>query len=87
MKREILCPDCRESRLKLCGLEYSHESRILFDPYPGEHIKIIKGRANRHFLCDICNKQIETDDDCFAVSTYADYGGMPYYEWEHEYVH
>lgn len=74
MKREIVCVECYE-RLK-------PERKS----YPGEYIKAVHGTARESFLCDICGKSIPKGDKCIAQSIWADYGGIPYYEWEFEYV-
>lgn len=77
MKREILCSKCEP------------ELRALFPtdtPYPGEHVKFVNGKANKDLICDQCGQPIKTNDNCVAMSMWADYGGIPYYEWEPEYL-
>jgi len=77
MVRKILCKKCEE------------ESRKLFptsSPYPGEHIKFVQGTIKRACFCDNCDTHIHTKDQVCAMSIYADYGGIPYFEWEDEYL-
>lgn len=80
MKREIICEKCEG------------ETRKLFpnaNPYPGEHVKFVKGKAKKDLICDSCADELTAileGDDCCAFSIWADYGGIPYYEWEHEFI-
>lgn len=73
MKREIVCPQCEKAQ-------------SLHREYPGEHIKLTKGNAKSELLCDSCAQPIYFGDTCFAVSMWADYGGIQYYPWESEYI-
>ena len=77
MKREILCPICRANRRKLFPTD---------NPYPEEHIRFVDGIAKIGMLCDSCIITISPGDECTAFSGWADYGGIPYYEWEPEYI-
>ena len=77
MKQQIVCKKCEPSLRKLFPTD---------TPYPGEHVKFVSGKAKRDFLCDRCGCDINATDSCHAVSTWADYGGIPYYEWETEYL-
>ena len=86
MKQEILCLGCGKKRMKGHGLVYSKEFGRLVDPFPGEHVKYEEGKAKAPFLCDFCGCEIMPTGRCFAVSTWADYGGIPYYEWELEFI-
>ena len=86
MKREIRCCECRNSILKRYKLQPSDDVVTVIDPYPEEHIKIVRGTAIIYCMCDTCGKEISPGDECFAVSTWADYGGTHYYEWEEEYI-
>lgn len=73
MKQEIVCEKCRP------------ELRALFKtdtPYPGEHVKFVDGKARETFICDQCGQLIKAKDNCTAFSSWADYGGIPYYNWE-----
>ena len=77
MKREIVCPKCELKLRKLFPKE---------SPYPGEHVKFINGLASIDFICDQCGEPILTKNECAAVSFWADYGGIPYFEWEEDYL-
>ena len=77
MKRQIVCNKCKDSLRKLFPTDM---------PYPGEHVKLVKGKAKKDFMCDRCGCDINATDNCWAVSIWADYGGIPYYEWEDEYL-
>lgn len=77
MKREILCPDCKKELRKTFPSD---------TPYPGEHVKFVEGKALNEYVCDQCDKEIHIGDPCFAFSSWADYGGIPYYEWEGEFI-
>ena len=81
MKREIRCSDCKP---KYLGLTLSEEGHIV-DPYPGEHIKVVEGKSLFDCVCDSCNKTIQINDKCYAVSFWSDYGHS-YYKWEKEYI-
>lgn len=77
MKQQILCPACRK------------ETRERFktdNPFPGEHIKFVDGKAVKDFVCDHCDKKIDKASPCCAYSIWADSGAQPYYEWEHDYL-
>jgi ribosomal protein L37AE/L43A len=77
MKQEILCPDCALMKEKRYPTK---------NPYPGEHIKFVEGKAQREFKCDYCDKKIETGDEATAFSIWADHGKIPYYKWEHNFL-
>jgi hypothetical protein len=77
MKQEILCPAC------------ATEIRRTFptdNPSPGEHIKFVSGNVAYRAMCDCCCDFIEQGSPCTAFSSWADYGGIPYYPWEHEFI-
>jgi len=76
MKQEILCNDCKNNLIE----------KNVFTPSPKEHVKFTPGKARRNFFCDSCYKHIYVKNKCFALSIWADYGGVPYYPWESEYI-
>lgn len=86
MKREIVCIECAKRRITGYGLVYSENMQAIVDPFPQEHVKMVCGKAKNIFMCDRCGTQINVDDECYASSTWADYGGIPYYEWEDEFI-
>jgi len=75
MKREILCKACAKSLRKL----FSTEST-----YPGEHVKFVSGLCKFNYICDGCATPIGALEPATAYSSWADYGGIPYFEWESE---
>ena len=77
MKQEILCLDCKKS---------ARESYPNDNPYPGEHIKFVDGKAFKRYLCDHCDKQINQGEDCSCFSIWADHGADPYSPWEKDYI-
>jgi len=77
MKREILCEKC-ESHLE--------SPKRFASKYPGEHQKIVAGLAHADFKCDSCGRDLEKEALVYCVSLWADYGGIPYFVWEHECV-
>lgn len=77
MKRQIICKKCNKKHPRLFATGA---------PYPGEHIKNVKGRAIRRYRCDFCNKEIEEGVKCHAVSFWAEHGRHRYYEWEQEFI-
>ena len=79
MKQEILCSEC------------DIYLRALFEnepPLDGEHVKFVHGRAKKTMFCDGCvyPREIKRGDSCTAFSLWADYGGIPYYPWEQDYI-
>lgn len=77
MKQEIICEKCLP------------ELRTLFptsNPYHGEHVKFVSGKARKDFFCDHCGKEITATSKCTAFSIWADHGGIPYYNWESEFI-
>ena len=77
MKREIVCPKCRKNLRELFPTN---------NPYPGEYVKFVDGTARHDFVCDSCGKPINYNGKCTAFSCWAEYGGIPYMEWEDEYL-
>ncbi len=82
MTRQVLCIPCAENRQKL------HKTP---NPYPGEHIKMLKGSATRAFLCDDCGKEIHPSVECVTYTLYTardavHTGSLPYWPWEAEYI-
>uniref|UniRef100_A0A6M3LFE4 Uncharacterized protein n=2 Tax=viral metagenome TaxID=1070528 RepID=A0A6M3LFE4_9ZZZZ len=74
MKREILCQACIEKMRKLFPSD---------NPYPGEHIKRVIGKARQDFECDNCGQPVATGDECMCFSIYKDGG---YLEWEYVFI-
>lgn len=77
MKQAIVCEKCRV------------ELRTLFPtdtPYSGEHVKFVDGKARNNFVCDWCGQPVGAGSNCTAFSSWADYGGVPYYDWESKYI-
>jgi hypothetical protein len=77
MKQEIICKECLPNLQTLFPTD---------NPYPGEHVKLVEGKAKNNFICDQCGKEIVAEDKCVAFSVWADYGGVPYYNWEGKYL-
>lgn len=77
MKREILCVWCRPNVRELFPTD---------NPYPGEHVKFVDGTAKMDRICDQCGCPIEAGQTCTAFSSWADYGGIPYFPWESGYL-
>jgi len=77
MKREIHCIGCKET---------FREQFPNNDPYPGEHIKVVSGFAISDMICDGCGDSLWAGRECAAVSIWTDRGGIPYYEWEREFI-
>ena len=77
MKQQIICIPCSKE------LKFLHRKHA----YQGEHIKFVSGRANNVYRCDHCGKTINFLDNCVAESIWADHGRIPYYPWEHDYIH
>lgn len=85
MKREILCPTCTKTTSQAitgCRIEGSQ----IVDPYPGEHAKFRAGVLVRSCVCDSCGIELKPGENATALSIWADYGGVPYYPWEAEYL-
>lgn len=77
MKQEIVCKQCEIELRK----QFPNES-----PYPGEHVKFVVGTANKQYRCDHCDVIIPGGEECCAFSIYANYGGVPYYNWEKDFI-
>ena len=86
MKREILCMSCVPKPMGLKLMHTEAGDPMLVNPYPGEHQKVIKGRAKKQYICDRCGNDIYEETECVASSIWADYGGIPYYPWETAYI-
>jgi hypothetical protein len=85
MKREIVCLDCLERWKKTLGL-IRLESGVLADPYPGEHLKYVRGETKGSYCCDQCGKPIPVCAQAAAVSIWSDHNPNVYYEWEDEFI-
>ena len=77
MKQEMLCQHCAADTRKLFPTD---------NPYPGEHVKFVPGKARTWLRCDSCGEGLSTDTVCTAFSVWADYGGIPYYPWEKDFI-
>ena len=77
MKRQILCPKCTDDTRKRFPTD---------NPYPGEHIKFVRGTAKLEFKCDHCDKKIVPGEEATAYSVWADHGRQPYHEWENDFI-
>lgn len=79
MKQDILCIKCAEERRGLFPTD---------NPFPGEHIKFVFGTAKIECLCDGCvkYKEIHTGERCCAFSLWTDFGGVPYHQWERNFI-
>jgi len=77
MKREIICPECKEKLRKLFTTD---------NPYEDEHVKFLRGTALKNYICDNCGNIINENDLCYAFTIWADYSPAPYQEWEHKYI-
>ena len=73
MKRMIACEKCAY-RAAPC--------------YPGEWFVRLWGKAKKEMLCDYCipSMEIKPGDKCAAESMGLVGHGIPYYQWEFEYV-
>ncbi len=76
MKQMILCDTCKPWWIDRCRN----------NPYPEEKIKVVSGIAKNNYICDTCGTMLEKGTPCAAVSISVDRGGVPYYEWEHDYI-
>jgi hypothetical protein len=75
MKRQIICNKCR------------HDQIGHIKDYPGEWWKSKPGKALSPLLvCDSCGKPIEKNAVCHAQSFGRYDQGIPYYEWEQDYI-
>ena len=72
MKRTISCKECIS---------------IPAPYFVGEWYKRIQGIAKGDMLCDWCGAKISKDDKCFAESMGLNKQGVPYYQWETEYIY
>ena len=86
MKREINCPECLPNTSKYRGLCFVPVSGTIVDPYPGEKMKVVKGKAKFAMFCDSCAKKIEENQECFAISIWSEYSSIPYRPWESTYI-
>lgn len=41
-------------------------------PYPGEHVRLTPGTAQRAFVCDVCNGPIRPGQNVVAFSVWTD---------------
>jgi rubredoxin len=77
VKQEILCPKC------------TVEMKVLFERNPpptGEGVKFVSGAALREYRCDSCGHDIDQSSECTVFSIWSDYGRIPYYAWESEFI-
>lgn len=87
MKREIICASCLAQRKKMFGLKLTEgDNPQLFDPYPGEHMKLVAGRALFSFVCDACGIFISPGGKCWCSSIWSDRSAIGYHEWESHYI-
>ena len=77
MKQQIICQKCEA---------YERQQFPMENPYPGEHVKFVKGTAIDAMICDLCGKSLNAWEQVCAFSIWADHGGQPYYEWEFDYI-
>lgn len=77
MKREILCIDCAEKVRKLFPSE---------EPFPGEHVKFVEGKAINKYRCDECSCDIESGADCVTFSCWTDHSRATYFPWEKYFI-
>ncbi len=73
MKRMIVCEKC------------SHRPQ---PHYSGEWFKRVNGTAKKQMLCDYCCPpvKIKKGDKCAAESMGVNHYGIPYYEWESDFL-
>lgn len=76
MTRKILCPICLDDCKKRFGNS--------LEPFTGEYLKYVDGRAMRPYKCDHCGEKIKALEWCCAYSISA--RNTPYFSWEHEYI-
>jgi hypothetical protein len=77
MKQQIVCPVCEPRLKRLFPTE---------NPYPGEHVKFVKGLARQSYFCDHCGGDIPIYAPCCAHSIWSDHGAQPYSPWENDYI-
>ena len=75
MKRDILCKACSA---------HAQQTFPEPEPYPGEFVKFVFGKAKTSFICDYCGKIIIEKERCCAFSLYTKRN--PYFEWEDGYI-
>lgn len=77
MKRELLCHRCGLLRLDAHKkLEWSNELYCF-----------MRGSLMIHGLvCDRCNISLKFHQTVWCASYWSKVQGIPYYEWEHEYI-
>lgn len=75
MKQDILCKECEKIHHKLFPTE---------NPYPGEYVKFVSGKAKKNMCCDYCSITIKKGTLCCAFSVYTD--DRPYSKWEDNYI-
>lgn len=76
MKQDIMCITCRDESKKRYGDS--------LEPYPGEYLKYVNGRAIGQYKCDHCGKKINPLEQCCAYSVSTK--NAPYFPWEHKYI-
>lgn len=77
MRRMILCLDCR------ADAQEAYKTDVLEQD---EHVKYVAGKAKQNFLCDTCGCEIKAQYPCCAFSNWSDYSGLPYYNWESDFI-
>jgi hypothetical protein len=86
MKREIVCSEKCKPKFSYKLLTDEKGISYIADPYPGEYCKTVKGKAKGIYICDACGKSIKKGDVAIAISIWADYTGLPYFEWEDDFI-
>jgi hypothetical protein len=78
MKRQVVCHSC-------CVITKSI-ALFVAEIGEGEYSKVVKGKAQRDYLCDHCNILIYKGDECYCNSIWIPSQGMLYFEWEFNFV-
>lgn len=81
MKRQIICMKCIKKHPSLFLGNGGVDQKGV-----DEYINNVKGIALYDFMCDYCGKPINKGDICDANSIWTSLAGIPYHEWEEEYI-